>query len=75
MSDSPYPDSHGFEDSHARRHKRKRKKRRKLIQKIIVISLFILVCAGALAAWHFLVQEPPPRTAAPDPAASRLLKA
>lgn len=75
MSDPPYPGSHGGEDSHSRRHKRKRKKRKQLIQKIVVITLFVLVCAGALAAWHFLVQEPPPRTAAPERTAPRLPKA
>lgn len=76
MTDSPYlePQHHG--ESHSRRHKRKRKSRRKQIwQRIIVIGLFILVCAGALAAWHFLVQEPAPRTSGPDRDTPHLQKA
>lgn len=67
-------ESQGSSGSH-RRHKRKRKSRKRMLQKIIVISLFMLVCAGALAAWYFLVQEPPSRTGVPYPGEARLLKA
>lgn len=65
-------------ESSGRHHHRRKKKRhhsRKMARKIIIFLLFIAVCVIALTAWHFLVQEPAPRSGMPPPRPSALIKA
>lgn len=49
---------------HHHRHRRKRRSRKKLYRKIIIVLISLAVGGGALAAWHFLVQETPARSMA-----------
>jgi hypothetical protein len=64
MPDLSQSDLEELEDAgrQRRRHKKKRGHRKKVVRQIIIIGLFVLACIVALAAWHFLVQDPTPRT-------------
>lgn len=53
MLDPAHESEHG-----RRRHKKKRRHRKKIYRQVIIAALFVLACVVAMAAWHFLVQEP-----------------
>ncbi len=63
LSQNETPEAGGSSEAHRHRHKRKRRSRKKLYRKLIIVFVSLAVGAGALTAWHFLVQNPPPRTA------------